>query len=111
VTGLDEESPDVNNEVYTMVAARTTLQDAVAAAQVLGTPAQLRAVHPRRVRPVLRDPERGAFTFMTDFSRVRAWWLRIRITKGSQKPLKKTKTDKNPPPPTTPMLEELVANR
>ncbi|HWE08931.1 MAG TPA: discoidin domain-containing protein [Solirubrobacteraceae bacterium] len=39
VTGPDEENPNVNNEVYTTVAARTTLQDAVAAAQALGTPA------------------------------------------------------------------------
>ncbi|HWD75398.1 MAG TPA: glycosyl hydrolase family 65 protein [Solirubrobacteraceae bacterium] len=49
-------------------------------------------------------------TDVLSFPRVRARWLRIRITKGSQRPLKKTKTDQNPPP-TTPMLEELVANR
>jgi trehalose/maltose hydrolase-like predicted phosphorylase len=38
VTGPDEENPDVNDEVYTMVAARTTLMDAMAAARVLGVP-------------------------------------------------------------------------
>jgi len=36
VTGPDEENPDVNDEVYTNVGAMRTLQDAVAAAQVLG---------------------------------------------------------------------------
>ncbi len=36
VTGPDEENPDVNDEVYTNVAAKTTLQDATLAAQVLG---------------------------------------------------------------------------
>jgi trehalose/maltose hydrolase-like predicted phosphorylase len=36
VTGPDEENPDVNNEVYTVFAARKTLQDAVAAAHELG---------------------------------------------------------------------------
>jgi trehalose/maltose hydrolase-like predicted phosphorylase len=39
VTGPDEENPDVNDEVYTLVAAKTTLQDAIQAAQVLGQPA------------------------------------------------------------------------
>ncbi len=39
VTGPDEENPNVNDEVYTMVAAKTTLQDAIEAAQVLGLPA------------------------------------------------------------------------
>jgi trehalose/maltose hydrolase-like predicted phosphorylase len=39
VTGPDEENPDVNNEVYTMFAARTTLLDAVAAARAIGQPA------------------------------------------------------------------------
>ncbi len=39
VTGPDEENPDVNNEVYTVFAARTTLQDAIAAARALGQPA------------------------------------------------------------------------
>jgi trehalose/maltose hydrolase-like predicted phosphorylase len=42
VTGSDEENPDVNDEVYTIVAARTTLVDAVAAARVLGLPAPTR---------------------------------------------------------------------
>ena len=36
VTGPDEENPDVNNEVYTRVGARTTLRDAVAAAKLVG---------------------------------------------------------------------------
>ncbi|MBV8991319.1 MAG: discoidin domain-containing protein [Solirubrobacterales bacterium] len=36
VTGPDEENPDVNDEVYTNVAAKTTLQDATLAAQALG---------------------------------------------------------------------------
>ncbi len=36
VTGPDEENPDVNDEAFTAVGAKTTLQDAVAAARVLG---------------------------------------------------------------------------
>jgi trehalose/maltose hydrolase-like predicted phosphorylase len=36
VTGPDEENPDVNDEAYTNVGAKTTLQDAVQAAHVLG---------------------------------------------------------------------------
>jgi trehalose/maltose hydrolase-like predicted phosphorylase len=36
VTGPDEENPDVNDEVYTEVGARTTLRDAIAAAQLVG---------------------------------------------------------------------------
>ncbi len=36
VTGPDEENPDVDDEVYTEAAAKTTLDDAVAAARVLG---------------------------------------------------------------------------
>ncbi|MFZ0040809.1 MAG: discoidin domain-containing protein, partial [Solirubrobacteraceae bacterium] len=36
VTGPDEENPNVNDEAYTNVAAKTTLDDAVAAAKVLG---------------------------------------------------------------------------
>jgi trehalose/maltose hydrolase-like predicted phosphorylase len=39
VTGPDEENPDVNDEVYTLVAAKTTLQDAIQAAQAVGQPA------------------------------------------------------------------------
>ena len=39
VTGPDEENPDVNNEVYTNVAAATTLRDATAAARVAGASA------------------------------------------------------------------------
>jgi len=36
VTGPDEENPDVNDEVYTLVGAKTALQNAVRAAHVLG---------------------------------------------------------------------------
>jgi trehalose/maltose hydrolase-like predicted phosphorylase len=36
VTGPDEESPDVDDEVYTNVAAKTVLEDATQAARVLG---------------------------------------------------------------------------
>jgi trehalose/maltose hydrolase-like predicted phosphorylase len=36
VTGPDEENPDVNDEAYTNVAAKTTLEDAIQAAQVVG---------------------------------------------------------------------------
>ena len=36
VTGPDEDNPDVKDEVYTNVAAKTTLQDAAQAARVLG---------------------------------------------------------------------------
>lgn len=36
VTGPDEENPDVDDEAYTSVAARTTLRDAAQAARVLG---------------------------------------------------------------------------
>jgi trehalose/maltose hydrolase-like predicted phosphorylase len=36
VTGPDEENPDVNNEIYTNVSAKETLQNAVTAARVLG---------------------------------------------------------------------------
>jgi trehalose/maltose hydrolase-like predicted phosphorylase len=38
VTGPDEENPDVNDEAYTNVGAKTTIEDAIAAAKVLGTP-------------------------------------------------------------------------
>jgi trehalose/maltose hydrolase-like predicted phosphorylase len=36
VTGPDEENPDVNDEAYTNVAARTVLEDAASAAEALG---------------------------------------------------------------------------
>jgi trehalose/maltose hydrolase-like predicted phosphorylase len=39
VTGPDEENPDVNDEVYTNVAAATTLRNATAAAKVIGASA------------------------------------------------------------------------
>jgi trehalose/maltose hydrolase-like predicted phosphorylase len=42
VTGPDEENPDVDGEVYTQVAARDTLRDAVAAARALHRPAPAR---------------------------------------------------------------------
>ncbi|HEY5430745.1 MAG TPA: glycosyl hydrolase family 65 protein [Solirubrobacteraceae bacterium] len=38
VTGPDEENPNVNEEAFTEVGAKTTLQDAIAAARVLGQP-------------------------------------------------------------------------
>jgi hypothetical protein len=37
VTGPDEENPNVDDEVYTNVAAKTTLQDAIQAATAIGT--------------------------------------------------------------------------
>jgi trehalose/maltose hydrolase-like predicted phosphorylase len=39
VTGPDEENPHVNDEAYTNVAAKTVLEDATAAAKVVGAPA------------------------------------------------------------------------
>ena len=42
ITGPDEENPNVDGEVYTQVAARTTLLDATAAARVLHRPAPAR---------------------------------------------------------------------
>ena len=36
VTGPDEDNPNVNDEIYPLVAAKTTLQEAIHAAQVLG---------------------------------------------------------------------------
>ncbi len=56
VTGPDEENPDVNDEVYTNVAAKTTLQDATQAAQVLGltAPASWSQIASKIV--VLSDP-------------------------------------------------------
>jgi trehalose/maltose hydrolase-like predicted phosphorylase len=39
VTGPDEENPNVNDEAYTNVAARTVLEDATAAAKIVGAPA------------------------------------------------------------------------
>jgi trehalose/maltose hydrolase-like predicted phosphorylase len=39
VTGPDEENPNVTDEAYTNVAAKTVLEDAAAAAQALGLPA------------------------------------------------------------------------
>jgi trehalose/maltose hydrolase-like predicted phosphorylase len=39
VTGPDEENPNVNDEAYTNVAAKTVLEDATAAAKVVGAPA------------------------------------------------------------------------
>ena len=74
VTGPDEENPNVNDEVYTNVGAKTTLEDAVQAAQMLGIarPGMLvadrrrprrfprqRAEHPPRVLG-LRRPARQA---------------------------------------------------
>jgi trehalose/maltose hydrolase-like predicted phosphorylase len=42
VTGPDEENPDVNDEAYTNVAARTVLEDAASAAKALGESAPAR---------------------------------------------------------------------
>lgn len=44
------------------------------------------------------------------FAPVRARYVRLRLTKGSEKPIKKTKTNANPRP-TTPMLMELTLTR
>jgi trehalose/maltose hydrolase-like predicted phosphorylase len=59
VTGPDEENPDVNDEVYTNVAAATTLRDATAAAKVIGaaTPASWAAI--ARGLVVLYDHSQG----------------------------------------------------
>jgi trehalose/maltose hydrolase-like predicted phosphorylase len=59
VTGPDEENPDVNDEVYTNVAAATTLLDAVTAARVIGAaaPASWAAIAHGLV--VLYDPGQG----------------------------------------------------
>jgi trehalose/maltose hydrolase-like predicted phosphorylase len=58
VTGPDEENPNVNDEAYTNVAAKTTLQDATAAAKVLGiaAPASWSRIASRLV--VLANPAR-----------------------------------------------------
>jgi trehalose/maltose hydrolase-like predicted phosphorylase len=56
VTGPDEENPDVDGEVYTQVAARTTLRDAVAAARVLHRPVPARwSTIARGLRVPVRD--------------------------------------------------------
>jgi trehalose/maltose hydrolase-like predicted phosphorylase len=39
VTGPDEENPNVNDEAYTNVAAKTVLEDATAASKIVGAPA------------------------------------------------------------------------
>jgi trehalose/maltose hydrolase-like predicted phosphorylase len=59
VTGPDEENPDVNDEVYTNVAAATTLRNATAAAHVIGAsaPASWAAIAHGLV--VLHDAARG----------------------------------------------------
>jgi trehalose/maltose hydrolase-like predicted phosphorylase len=59
VTGPDEENPDVNDEVYTNVAAATTLRIAAQAARVLGTsaPASWTTIAGHLV--VLYDPGAG----------------------------------------------------
>ena len=63
ITGPDEENPDVNDEVYTNVAARATLQDAIAgrAGARQSGPRQLvadRRRPDRAQRRVARDPSR-----------------------------------------------------
>jgi trehalose/maltose hydrolase-like predicted phosphorylase len=54
VTGPDEENPDVDDEVYTDAAAKATLDDAVAAARVLGmtAPADWTTIASRIVVPM-----------------------------------------------------------
>jgi trehalose/maltose hydrolase-like predicted phosphorylase len=54
VTGPDEENPDVNDEVFTNVAAASTLRNAIAAAHVLGqsVPADWATIAARLVVPV-----------------------------------------------------------
>jgi hypothetical protein len=44
------------------------------------------------------------------FAPIRARYVRLLLPRGSQKPLRKTKTNPNPPP-TTPMLLELTVAR
>ncbi len=83
VTGPDEENPNVNDEAFTNVGAKTTLQDAIQAAQTIGAtvPAswsQIAAglvvpISERSYQPFIRDVfdqfsetrTGGAFTFMT----------------------------------------------
>ena len=59
VTGPDEENPDVNDEVYTNVAAATTLTDATEAARVLGRTAPRSWATIAHGLTVLYDPARG----------------------------------------------------
>lgn len=56
VTGPDQENPNVDDDAYTNVAARVTLQDATAAAQVLGigAPASWARIASRLVVPSAR---------------------------------------------------------
>ena len=65
VTGPDEENPDVNQEAYTIVAARTTLADAIKAAHTLGIG------HPSswsRIAAGLAPPVNAAKAVHTEFS-------------------------------------------
>ncbi len=57
VTGPDEENPDVNDEAYTNVGAKTTLQDAIEAAHVLGldAPADWSTIAAGLVVPISDD--------------------------------------------------------
>jgi trehalose/maltose hydrolase-like predicted phosphorylase len=87
VTGPDEENPDVTDEVYTNVAAKTTLQDAIAAARVLGAavPGNWSAIAAGLVVPVGRvagariHPEfsgyRGQLVKQADVTLLQYPWL------------------------------------
>jgi trehalose/maltose hydrolase-like predicted phosphorylase len=59
ITGPDEENPDVNDEVYTNVAAATTLRNASTAARLLGRPVPRRWDRIAHGLVVLRDAKLG----------------------------------------------------
>ncbi|MGB0093800.1 MAG: hypothetical protein WBP81_14870 [Solirubrobacteraceae bacterium] len=59
VTGPDEENPDVNDEVYASVAAKTTLEDALQAANILGVSAPASWSEIASNIAVLTDPSLG----------------------------------------------------
>lgn len=65
VTGPDEDNPDVNDEVYTNVAAKTTLQDAVQAALVLGLAVPTEWT---RIASGIVVPENSALGIQPEFS-------------------------------------------
>ncbi len=59
ITGPDEENPDVNDEVYTNVAAAKTLRDATTAARLVGATAPPRWNHIAQRLVVGYDPATG----------------------------------------------------
>ncbi len=65
VTGPDEENPDVNDEVYTDVAAKTTLEDAAQAAQALG---RAEPADWARIASGIAVPVSGASGVMQEFN-------------------------------------------